>query len=94
MTKVTAVEMAKLAKLSRIKLDKSEEEKLTNQISEIISWVESLNEVETKDVEPMMAVENDLPLREDEVDQNSYKDDVLKNAPEEQYDFYAVPKFL
>ena len=42
----------------------------------------------------MLAVEQDLALREDEVKINNNSEDILKNSPKSQYDFYAVPKFI
>jgi aspartyl-tRNA(Asn)/glutamyl-tRNA(Gln) amidotransferase subunit C len=94
MTEINEQQIKKIAQLSRISLSKEEEQDFAQQISKIISWVEKLEEVDTNQVEPMLAVEQDLPLREDEVKVNNNSEDILKNSPKSQYDFYAVPKFI
>ena len=94
MTEINEQQIKKIAQLSRISLSKEEEQDFAQQISKIISWVEKLEEVDTNQVEPMLAVEQDLPLREDEVKINNNSKDILKNSPKSQYDFYAVPKFI
>ena len=94
MTEINEQQIKKIAQLSRISLSKEEEQDFAQQISKIISWVEKLEEVDTNQVEPMLAVEQDLPLREDEVKINNNSEDILKNSPKSQYDFYAVPKFI
>ena len=94
MTEINEQQIKKIAQLSRISLSKEEEQDFAQQISKIISWVEKLDEVDTNQVEPMLAVEQDLPLREDEVEINNNSEDILKNSPKSQYDFYAVPKFI
>ena len=94
MTEINEQQIKKIAQLSRISLSKEEEQDFAQQISKIISWVEKLDEVDTNQVEPMLAVEQDLPLREDEVKINNNSEDILKNSPKSQYDFYAVPKFI
>ena len=94
MTEINEQQIKKIAQLSRISLSKEEEQDFAQQISKIISWVEKLDEVDTNQVEPMLAVEQDLPLREDEVKINNNSKDILKNSPKSQYDFYAVPKFI
>ena len=52
-------------------------------------------EVDTDGVEPLTAViENHLRLRDDVVNDGDVRDAVLKNAPDAQHGFFAVPKVI
>ena len=48
----------KIAILSRIKIEENEVERFSNELSKIISWVEKLNEVDTKDIIPIPNSQN------------------------------------
>lgn len=82
-----------VAKLARIEITEEEKEKFTKQLDDIIKHVEQLNEVDTTGVEPMAHA---YPLfnvtREDEVKYACTREELLKNAPEEEDSFFKVPK--
>ena len=85
----------KIAKLSRIKLDDSEIEELSAELSSILDWVEQLNEVNTDKIEPLSNVsKSKLPLREDMQTNEDKSNDVLSNAPEKLENYYVVPKVV
>ena len=85
----------KIAKLSRIKLEDSEIEELSAELSSILDWVEQLNEVNTDKIEPLSNVSNSkLPLREDIQTNEDKSNDVLSNAPEKLENYYVVPKVV
>ena len=70
-------------------------EKLAGELSNILSWVEQLSEVDTDDVEPMTSVvPMTLRRRTDEVTDGGIREDVLANAPDRRADFFAVPKVV
>lgn len=94
MTQIDAKQIKKIAKLSRISLSDQEVQDFSEQVSKIISWVEKLSEVNTENVTPMLAVEQELPLREDKIKTINNSKEILENSPDTQYDFYAVPKFI
>jgi aspartyl-tRNA(Asn)/glutamyl-tRNA(Gln) amidotransferase subunit C len=85
----------KIAKLSRIKIEDSEVEELSAQLSAIVDWVEQLNEVNTENIEPLSNVSAaKLPLRADiNISVNSSKE-VLSNAPDKLENYFAVPKVV
>jgi len=65
------------------------------ELNNILGWVEQLGEVDTAGVEPLTAViENQLRLRDDVVNDGNCRDDILKNAPDAQHGFFAVPKVI
>ena len=87
--------VAKIAHLARIGVEEKDLDSMTDELNNILNWIEQLNEVDTDGVEPMTsAVETELFWRRDEVTDGGKADDVLKNAPDSQYGFFAVPKVL
>jgi len=85
----------KIAKLCRIKVEESELDELSSQLSSILNWVEQLNEVNTDDVEPLSNVSMaELPLREDNSTNSDLSKDVLLNAPEKLENYFVVPKVV
>ncbi len=57
----------KIATLSRVKIEEKEVERFSKELSKIITWVEKLNEVDTKDVIPVANPSDiKIPFREDE----------------------------
>jgi aspartyl-tRNA(Asn)/glutamyl-tRNA(Gln) amidotransferase subunit C len=84
-----------IAKLARISVSDSEVEALAPELSNILGWIEQLQEVDVSGVQPMTAViANKLRLREDRVSDGGIRDDVLKNAPVAEHGFFAVPKVI
>ena len=85
----------KVAKLARIKTTEAENDKFAGELTGIMNWIEQLNVVDTDGVEPMTSVvDMTLFKREDEVTDGGYADQVTKNAPESQQDFFVVPKVV
>lgn len=94
MTEISKEQIQKIANLARIKLSDDEQSGLALRLSSIVNWVGKLNEVDTDGVEPMFAVFEELRMREDEVTSGNQVKDLLQNAPDKEYDFYAVPKVI
>ncbi len=92
---ITSADVDKIAKLAKLDLSEDEREKLTSQLSDIISYVEKLSKLDTKDVEPLAHV-NDLMnvFRKDEPRPSIEKEDVFKNSPQNDNEFFLVPKVL
>ncbi len=85
----------KLAHLARLELDPSMEKEMLNSLSEILTWVEKLNELDTKDVEPLVSMSYELnAFREDEVTEELARQEGLHNAPEHDEKFFIVPKVI
>ena len=84
-----------IARLARIAMSDAELERLVPELNNILGWVEQLAEVDTDGVEPLTAViANELRLRDDVVNDGNVRDEVLKNAPDAQHGFFAVPKVI
>ena len=85
----------KIAFLSRLKIEDNKLEDAKDEFNKIFKWIEELNEIDTSNVSPMASA-NDilLKLREDAITDGNYKDEILKNAPSAEYDYFAVPKVV
>ncbi len=85
----------KIAKLSRIKVEESEIDELSSQLSAIVDWVEQLNEVDTDNIEPLSSVSmSELPLREDIEILEDDSNKILSNAPDKLENYFVVPKVV
>ncbi|MDA7750184.1 Asp-tRNA(Asn)/Glu-tRNA(Gln) amidotransferase subunit GatC [Candidatus Pelagibacter sp.] len=84
-----------ISKLSRILVDDAKADKLAGDLNSIFDFIEKLNELNTDNVEPLTSVaETTLKLRVDEVKSENIRDQILKNSPEENNDFFVVPRVV
>ena len=84
-----------ISKLSRISVDKKKAEKLAGDLNSIFDFIEKLNELKTYNIEPLTSVaETTLKLRSDEIKSENLREQVIKNSPEENEDYFVVPKVI
>ena len=84
-----------ISKLSRISIDDKKAKKLSDDLNSIFKFIEKLNQLDTKEVEPLTSVaETNLKLRKDEIKSKNLRKDILKNSPEDNKDFFVVPKVV
>jgi len=84
-----------ISKLSRISVDDEKAKKLAEDMNSIFDFIEKLKELDTDKVEPLTSVaETTLKLRADEVKSGNIKEQVLKNSPDENEDFFVVPRVI
>ena len=84
-----------ISKLSKISIDDEKAKKLTNDLNSIFKLIEKLDELDTKKVEPLTSIaETNLKLRKDEIKSKNIREDILKNSPEDNEDFFVVPKVV
>ena len=84
-----------ISKLSRISVDDAKADKLAGDLNSIFDFIEKLNELNTDNVEPLTSVaETTLKLRADEVKSVNIRDQILKNSPDENEDFFVVPRVV
>ena len=82
-----------LESLGRISLSAEEEEKTRKDLSDILAYIDKLNELDTQGVEPMShAFGRSNIFREDEVSNGDLRDTILSNAPETKEGTILVPK--
>ncbi|MEJ0033054.1 MAG: Asp-tRNA(Asn)/Glu-tRNA(Gln) amidotransferase subunit GatC [Bacteroidota bacterium] len=93
--KIDKQTLDKLAHLSRLEINEKDEPKLLQDLSNIVTFVEKLNEVNTDGVEPLTTMSHEInALREDEVGEHLTHEEALKNAPVKDKDFFRVPKVI
>ena len=87
--------VSRIAKLARIRLPEQDLDPLAGELSNILTWIEQLSELDTEGVAPMTSVVAvALPKRADQVTDGGYPDKVVANAPEAAHGFFVVPKVV
>ena len=88
-------QVKKVAKLSRISLEENKIDSLSKDLDSILTFVEKLNELDTKEIKTLNSIaDKTLEARNDIVDDGKIKNDILKNSPEKNEDFFIVPKVI
>lgn len=88
--------LTKLETLSALQIAEDKREGVINQLSEIVEFVENLNELDLDNEEATFTtVAGGTPMREDvpNVDPE-IKKIILENAPLSEGDFFVVPKII
>lgn len=79
--------------LAKLELNQEEKEQAKKDMESMLDYIDKLNELDTTGVEPMSHV---FPVnnvfREDEVTNGDDRENILKNAPDEQDGMFNVPK--
>ena len=84
-----------ISKLSRISIDDNKAKKLSDDLNSIFKFIEKLEELDTEKIEPLTSIaETNLKLRKDEIQSKNIREDILKNSPEDNKDFFVVPKVV
>ncbi len=85
----------KVAYLSRIAISEEEKKELEPQLEKILEFVESLNELDTSNIDPKFnVVEMFARLREDIPHLSLPREKALENAPETDGKYFIVPKIV
>ena len=84
-----------ISKLSRISIEDEKAKKLEKDLNSIFKWIEQLNQLNTDNVEPLTSIaETTLRLRKDQIISKNIREDILKNSPKENKDYFVVPKVV
>ena len=84
-----------IAKLARISLDEKKINRLSKDLSSIMEFIEKLDELNTEKTAPLTSIINaSLQSRKDEVRDGKIRDQILKNSPEKNEEFFVVPKVI
>ena len=84
-----------ISKLSRISVDEQKAKKLAGDLNSIFEFIEKLNELKIDNVEPLTSVaETTLKLRTDEVKSKDIREQIIKNSPQDNEDYFVVPKVI
>ncbi len=85
----------RVAHLARIAVSEDDAQRMTGELNGILGFVEQLSEVNVDGVEPMTSVTPmEMKKRADVVTDGSKADDIVANAPNEDRNFFVVPKVV
>jgi aspartyl-tRNA(Asn)/glutamyl-tRNA(Gln) amidotransferase subunit C len=88
--------LEKLEKLSHLHIDENKKDEIIGQLSEIVSYVENLAELDTSKLDASFStLEGGTPMREDIAVLNlTVSSDILSHAPQSEDDFFVVPAII
>jgi aspartyl-tRNA(Asn)/glutamyl-tRNA(Gln) amidotransferase subunit C len=92
---ISITDVEKVALLARLKLGEDELKNLASDLMSIIGYVETLEKIDTSNVEPQtqfISAEN--VFRADEPRESLPREQALKNAPRCTDEFFLVPKVI
>ncbi len=85
----------KIAKLAKLKLKEEELEQFSQQLPQILNFIEKLEELETENILPFYElIDKKAPLREDISQKGLSREEALSNAPEVENGFFVVPRVV
>ncbi len=92
---VTDKTIEDLAHLARLRFNEDEKESVKKDLQNMIAFVEQLNEIDTRGVEPILHMSDTVNvLREDIVKGSVSREEALKNAPLKDDEFFKVPTVI
>ena len=84
-----------ISKLARISLDENKVDSLSRDLTSIMKFIENLNKLNTDKTIPLTSIINaSLKSRKEEVKHGKIRDQILKNSPEKNDEFFVVPKVI
>ena len=84
-----------LSRLAKLKFDTSSAEKMKEDLEKMIGFVDKLSEIDTEGIEPLVYLsKEENVLRTDYISNEVSQEDVLKNAPEKDSDYFKIPTVL
>jgi aspartyl-tRNA(Asn)/glutamyl-tRNA(Gln) amidotransferase subunit C len=93
--KITLQDVEKVAKLARLEVSPAEKEAFANQLSQILTHMETLKQYDTDGIEPTATVLGQVNVfRDDEIRPSLSVEKALANAPEREADGFSVPKII
>ena len=95
MSHISADDVRKVAQLARLDLPEDSIATFTPQLERILDFVAQLEAIDTEGLPPTTrAVEVVNVTREDGVEPTPVREELLKQAPQREGDFFRVPRIL
>lgn len=93
--KITEEIVDHIAHLARLKFEGEAKVAITQDMENIINFMEKLSEVDTENVEPLIFMSNEINVLREDVPQTTIThEEALKNAPKKDSDYFRIPKVL
>lgn len=92
---VSKEDVKKIANLARLEFSEEEIGNYTNEMNQILNYMEKLNELDTENVKPLShPIENSNVFRDDVLKESTLREQALKNAPDKTNEHFKVPKVI
>lgn len=92
---VTKEQIEQIASLCKLSYTEGEIDQLLKNFSQILKYMEKLNEVDTDKVEPLYFVNDHIQrFREDIVGESLKREDVVRNTTEEQFGYFKILRIV
>jgi aspartyl-tRNA(Asn)/glutamyl-tRNA(Gln) amidotransferase subunit C len=92
---VTIKDVEHVAALARLAFSKEEKVTLTAQLNKILQYMEQLNTLDTRNVEPLsQVIELSNVFRRDDLEPSLSREEIMKNAPARTEKFFKIPKVI
>ena len=92
---ITRQEVEHVALLARLELTEDEKHKFCTQLDAILGYMEKLNELDTRGVEPLVhGIEGKQPVRQDVPRASLPRKEALQNAPDAASGCFRVPRII
>ena len=95
MTKISLEDVDHVARLARLELSAADKERMRRELDGILSYIDKLRALDTRDVEPTSHAVPVTNVMRDDVERPSLpQEDMLANAPDRHRDMFRVPKII
>jgi aspartyl-tRNA(Asn)/glutamyl-tRNA(Gln) amidotransferase subunit C len=85
----------RIAYLSKLEFNKEEKKAILNDMNQMLSFIETLQEVDTENVDPLIHMTEDVNvLRADDAITTTSQKEALENAPSKDSTYFKIPKVL
>lgn len=93
--KITEEIVDHIAHLARLEFEGADKDAIRNDMENIITFMDRLNELDTENVEPLIFMSDEVNrLRDDVAQVTVSQKEALKNAPKKDSDYFRIPKVL
>lgn len=92
--KINREEIIHIAKLANLNLTDAEIDKYTNDMEDILNFANTVNNVETDNVDETIGADNYNVFRKDEIGESFDREELLKNAPSQDEGMFRIPKVI
>ena len=92
--KISREEIIHIAKLSNLNLTDAEIDKYTNDMEDILNFANTVNNVDTENVDETIGTDNYNVFRKDEIGESFDREELLKNAPSQDEGMFRIPKVI
>lgn len=92
---ITRDDVRRMAQLARLDVDEATQDMFARQFGDILTYMDTLSRVDTTGVEPLYSPALHAgPVRPDVAQNRRQREDVLANAPEQNGEYFVVPRIV